>query len=44
MRSTRYALDWLFPGDPVPAVPEPGTWAMIALGLLVVVFRARQRR
>lgn len=32
------------PGDPVPSVPEPGTWAMIALGLLVVVFRARQRR
>lgn len=32
------------PGDPVPAVPEPGTWAMIALGLLVVMFRARQRR
>lgn len=32
------------PGDSVPAVPEPGTWAMIALGLLVVVFRARQRR
>ncbi len=27
-----------------PAVPEPGTWAMIALGLLVVIFRARQRR
>lgn len=27
-----------------PAVPEPGTWAMIALGLLVIVFRARQRR
>ncbi len=32
-----------FPGG-TPAVPEPGTWAMIALGLLVVVFRARQRR
>lgn len=33
------------PGDtPVPSVPEPGTWAMIALGLLVVGFRARQRR
>lgn len=32
------------PGDSVPAVPEPGTWAMIAVGLLVVVFRARQRR
>jgi len=27
-----------------PAVPEPGTWAMIALGLLVVIFRARQKR
>ncbi|RYI81927.1 MAG: PEP-CTERM sorting domain-containing protein, partial [Acetobacteraceae bacterium] len=27
-----------------PAVPEPGTWAMIALGLLVIIFRARQRR
>lgn len=32
------------PGDSVPAVPEPGTWAMIALGLLVIVYRARQRR
>ncbi|MGM9481953.1 MHFG family PEP-CTERM protein [Roseateles sp. NT4] len=29
---------------PTPAVPEPGTWAMIALGLLVVIFRARQKR
>jgi hypothetical protein len=27
-----------------PAVPEPGTWTMIALGVLVIVFRARQRR
>jgi len=27
-----------------PAVPEPSTWAMIALGLLVVGHRARQRR
>ncbi len=32
------------PGDSIPAVPEPGTWAMIALGLLVVIFRARQKR
>jgi hypothetical protein len=34
------------PGDlpHTPAVPEPGTWTMIALGLLVVIFRARQRR
>ncbi|NCT84513.1 MAG: PEP-CTERM sorting domain-containing protein [Comamonadaceae bacterium] len=32
------------PGEGVPAIPEPGTWAMVALGLLVVVFRARQRR
>lgn len=32
------------PGDSVPAVPEPGTWAMIAIGLLVVIFRARQKR
>lgn len=32
------------PGDSVPSVPEPGTWAMIALGLLVVVYRARQMR
>jgi hypothetical protein len=31
------------PGN-TPAVPEPHTWAMIALGLLVVGFRARQRR
>ena len=28
----------------IPAVPEPSTWAMIALGLLVIAFRARQRR
>jgi len=27
-----------------PAVPEPGTWAMIVSGLLVIGFRARQRR
>jgi len=32
------------PGDSTPAVPEPSTWAMIALGLLVVAFRARLRR
>lgn len=32
------------PGDSIPAIPEPGTWAMIAVGLLVVLFRARQRR
>ncbi len=32
------------PGDSVPAVPEPSTWAMAALGLLVVALRARQRR
>lgn len=27
-----------------PAVPEPGTWALISIGVLVVVLRARQRR
>lgn len=32
------------PGVALPAVPEPGTWAMIITGLLVVGFRARQRR
>ncbi|WP_056267223.1 MULTISPECIES: MHFG family PEP-CTERM protein [unclassified Roseateles] len=32
------------PGDNIPAVPEPGTWAMIAAGLLVIAFRARQKR
>ena len=32
------------PGDSIPAIPEPSTWAMIAMGLLVVVFRARQKR
>jgi hypothetical protein len=32
------------PGDSIPAVPEPGTWAMIIAGLLVVGFRARQKR
>ncbi|MGQ3054922.1 MAG: PEP-CTERM sorting domain-containing protein, partial [Roseateles sp.] len=36
--------DTSLPGDSVPAVPEPGTWAMIALGLLVIAFRLRQRR
>jgi len=28
----------------IPSVPEPETWALIALGLLVIGFRARQRR
>lgn len=32
------------PGDTIPAVPEPSTWAMAALGLLMVALRARQRR
>ncbi|MDR7270588.1 hypothetical protein J2X20_003246 [Pelomonas saccharophila] len=27
-----------------PAVPEPGTWTMICMGVLVVIYRARQRR
>jgi hypothetical protein len=27
-----------------PAVPEPGTWTMISLGVLVVAYRARRRR
>lgn len=27
-----------------PAVPEPGTWTLISLGVLVVYYRARRRR
>jgi len=26
-----------------PAVPEPGTWTLISLGVLVVIYRARRR-
>ena len=32
------------PGDSIPAVPEPGTWALIGMGLLVIILRARKRR
>jgi hypothetical protein len=32
------------PGDTVPAIPEPSTWAMVVMGLLVVAYRARQKR
>jgi len=40
----RVPTDTNLPGEGIPAVPEPSTWAMIALGLLVIAFRARQRR
>lgn len=31
-------------GENTPAVPEPGTWALISLGVLFIGYRARQRR
>ena len=40
----RRTADAPLPGDTIPAVPEPSTWAMAALGLLMVALRARQRR
>ena len=31
------------PTDGVPAIPEPDTWAMIAVGLLVIGYRVGRR-
>lgn len=32
------------PGEILPAIPEPGTYAMLAMGLFAVAFAARRRR
>lgn len=42
---TQFAIDKVaVGGSPVISVPEPGTWAMLATGLLLVTGMARRRR
>jgi hypothetical protein len=42
----QYAQQGLTPADPtsVPAIPEPGTRSLLALGLAVLLFRPRRRQ
>ncbi|WUR14141.1 PEPxxWA-CTERM sorting domain-containing protein [[Empedobacter] haloabium] len=41
---TRFSITSLSSGGVTPAVPEPGTWAMILTGLALVAGVARRRR
>ncbi|EQA98614.1 hypothetical protein L288_20395 [Sphingobium quisquiliarum P25] len=39
-----YTLTYNYTAAPLPAVPEPATWAMMLLGFGMIGFAARQRR
>jgi hypothetical protein len=42
--ANRIVFDDITFGSDVPAIPEPGTYALMALGLAGVGFAARRRR